>query len=76
MSVALIAMWRSVWELFGVPLNPATDVEGQADKRPFARTESCFDYRGKYLILLVNSRDIRGGYCLARVAAERRDYAT
>jgi hypothetical protein len=29
------------------------------------------DYRGKYLILLVNSRHIRGGgYCLARVAAE------
>jgi hypothetical protein len=26
-------------------------------------------------ILLVNSRHIRGGFCLARVAAERRHYA-
>jgi hypothetical protein len=44
------------------------------DKRRVARTESCSDYRGKYLILLVNSRHIRGGFCLARVAAERRHY--
>jgi hypothetical protein len=45
------------------------------DKRPFARTESCSDYRGKYLILLVNSRHIRDGFTLARVAAGRRHYA-
>jgi hypothetical protein len=61
-------MWRSVWELSGVPLSP-DDRRGRT-KRPFARTENCSDYWGKYLILLVNSRHIRGGYCLARVAAE------
>ena len=71
-AVALIAMWRSVGAIW------RTGESGRStwkDKRPFARTESCSDYMGKYLILLVNSRHIRGGFCLARVAAERRHYA-
>jgi hypothetical protein len=72
-GVALIVMWRSVWELFGVPLKSGRPT--WKDKRHFARTESFSDYRGKYLILLVNSRHIRGGYCPARVAAERQHYA-
>ena len=39
-------MWRSVSELFGVPLSP-DNRRGRTS--PFARAESCSDYRGKYL---------------------------
>jgi hypothetical protein len=59
------AIWRTAES--GLPT-----WKGQASLR---ENRELLHYRGKYLILLVNSRHIRGGFCLARVAAERRHYA-
>jgi hypothetical protein len=66
-------MWRSVWELFGVPLSP-NERRGRKSV-PSQEPRVAPNIWGKYLILLVNRGHIRGGYCLARVAAERRRYA-
>ena len=46
--------------------------DGTADAKSYA---GAVGFGCKYLILLVNSRHIRGGSCLARGAAERRHYA-